>query len=199
MCTHTFEMYCKMLFLPASPLLKRQNRMADVSRLMRVERVVSEQPAVDVRHHCLQLVGKQKNKNEGRGPLTLASARSCIPSLDLPVAFCVSLLIIQAAWTAEMNWHSGLRGMGAEFFIKASNSMRGVYLDAQLTPSWQRPTQHRLLSDICGAKCVGVVSARLRLAKSHSSVVAKGWASSEPEGTKKATTSCAREFPHHSQ
>ena len=126
---------------------------------------------------------------------------SSIPSVDLPVglAFCVSLLMIQAAWTAEMNWHSGLRGMGAEFFIKASNSMRGVYLDAQLTPSWQRPTQHRLLSDICGAKCVGVVSARLRLAKSHSSVVAKGWASSEPEGTKKATTSCAREFPHHSQ
>ena len=54
MCTHTFEMYCKMLFLPASPLLKRQNRTANVSRLMRVERVLSEQPAA--RQHSLILV-----------------------------------------------------------------------------------------------------------------------------------------------
>ena len=66
MCTHTFEMYCKMLFLPASPLLKRQNRMADVSRLMRVERVVSEQPAVDVRHHFIPLFGRQTKKQKRR-------------------------------------------------------------------------------------------------------------------------------------
>ena len=64
MCTHTFEMYCKMLFLPASPLLKRQNRMADVSRLMRVERVVSEQPASDARHHSQGIVWSANKKTK---------------------------------------------------------------------------------------------------------------------------------------